>query len=123
MALSPGQQVADLIFRLQRLGAITGRVTDEDGDPVEGVMVEALVRRRVRGKDSISDSRHAKTNDLGEYRLYDLSAGHYYVRATFERGSASIIGKSAWGVRLSNPPADTYQPITPGECTGRACEI
>jgi hypothetical protein len=72
-------------------------VTDEDGDPVEGVAVEALIRRRFRGKDITAESRRADTNDLGEYRIFDLPAGRYLVRATFEQRSVSIIGKTRIG--------------------------
>jgi carboxypeptidase family protein len=103
LALDSGQRVTDLIFHLQKRGAITGRVTDEDGDPAEGVTVEALVRRRFRGKDSTTEFRSAKTNDLGEYRIFDLPAGRYLVRATFESRSASIIGK----IRLGNSTVES----------------
>ncbi|MGO9591489.1 MAG: collagen binding domain-containing protein [Candidatus Acidiferrales bacterium] len=103
LTLDSGQRVTDLIFRLQKRGAITGRVTDEDGDPAEGVTVEALIRRRFRGKDDTFEARRAETNDLGEYRIFDLLPGRYLVRATFDRGSASIIGK----IRLENSTVES----------------
>jgi hypothetical protein len=97
LALDSGQNISDLIFRLQKRGAITGRVTDEDGDPVEGVVVVALVRRRARGKESSDEVGRAQTNDLGEYRIFDLRAGRYFVRATFERNAWSVVGKIQLG--------------------------
>lgn len=93
LALIAGQQVTDLFFRLQRDGVITGRVVDEDGDPAEGVAIEAMATRRSRGGEVIPIfRRRAMTNDLGEYRLFDLSPGHYLVRASAERQSWQIIG-------------------------------
>jgi len=40
--LRPGQQIADLVFKLGRAGVITGKVFDEDGEPMAGVLVTAM---------------------------------------------------------------------------------
>src|SRR5579864_2128140 len=37
VSLAPGQKLADVIFRLQKAGVISGRVFDEDGDPARSV--------------------------------------------------------------------------------------
>jgi hypothetical protein len=44
LALAPGQKMTDLLFCLQSAGVITGRVSDEDGEPAEGVDIEVLRR-------------------------------------------------------------------------------
>ena len=46
-----GQSVTNVQFNLPRGGVITGRITDEFGEPVAGTtvkVIEASVRRRVR---------------------------------------------------------------------------
>ncbi|SRR6266436_377464 len=40
--LRPGQRIADLVFKLGRAGVITGKVFDEDGEPMVGVSVHAM---------------------------------------------------------------------------------
>jgi uncharacterized GH25 family protein len=48
LTLRPGQELADLVFKLGRTGVITGRVFDEDGEPMQGIRVHAL-RNAVTG--------------------------------------------------------------------------
>ena len=67
LTLRPGQQLNDLIFRLQKCAVISGRVLDEDGEPARFVSVEAVVRSTHRGKVSTQLYNSVTTNDLGEY--------------------------------------------------------
>jgi carboxypeptidase family protein len=82
LTLAPGQKMTDLLFRLQRMGIITGRITDEDGDPVREAQVNALLYTTTRGKMKTESHGSATTNDLGEYRIYDLEPGRYALRAS-----------------------------------------
>ena len=81
LSLNPGQSTTGMIFHLQRFGVITGRVLDEDGDPVQGSAVEVVARSKFRGKTVLSFRGRADTNDLGEYRVFGLRPGVYLVRA------------------------------------------
>jgi protocatechuate 3,4-dioxygenase beta subunit len=86
LALNPGRNIQDLLFRMVPWAVISGRVTDEDGDPVSGVEVQAMRRFFRVGKQTL-DIRHSEqTNDLGEFRLYGLAKGRYFIRALAERG-------------------------------------
>jgi hypothetical protein len=58
---------------------ISGRITDEDGDPMSGVRVLAL--KKVPGKATREGAGTEATNDLGEYRLAGLFPGQYWVVA------------------------------------------
>ena len=82
LSLAPGQKMTDLLFRLNRMGIITGRVRDEDGDPIRGAAVVSMLHRTVAGKPKIELSRSDSTNDLGEYRIVDLVPGRYSIVAT-----------------------------------------
>ena len=75
-----GHSVDDLLLRMMLTAVISGRVTDEDGDPMSGVRVFAL--RKVPGKTKREALGAEATNDLGEYRLSGLFAGRYWVVAT-----------------------------------------
>ena len=84
LSLAAGQEMDDLVFRLQSGGVISGRVTDENGDPLPYVEVQILRNSAVHGTMRISrDTLPATTNDLGEYRVFDLLPGHYYAVAIY----------------------------------------
>lgn len=77
------RQVVDgvdlLVFRG---GAISGRVVDELGDPVTNVLVTVLRAQFRQGKPRlVASGQRADTNDLGEYRIFALPPGSYYVSA------------------------------------------
>lgn len=80
-AISAGQKITGVVFHLRRMAVISGRVTDEDGDPVQGVPVFVLERRTSRKPAEPSYVNQANTDDLGRYRVFDLPPGHYLVRA------------------------------------------
>lgn len=89
-SLSPGEKVADVVFRLTAAAVITGRITNEDGDPMQRVEVVAL-RRPTEDEREDSELRHhkvemhpvasAQSDDRGHYRIFGLKPGEYYVRA------------------------------------------
>lgn len=91
LSLSPGQVVDDAMFRLTRAAVITGRVLDEAGEPMQGVAVSALRKETAdereesglrRKNDPLMQSAGDVTNDRGEYRVFGLKAGEYYLRAS-----------------------------------------
>lgn len=86
--LRDGEHLDAVHVSLPRGSVITGRVVDEFGDPVAGAFVTAMRYRFFRGQRRLipAGGRPAETNDLGQYRLYGLPPGEYYVSATV-RGS------------------------------------
>jgi protocatechuate 3,4-dioxygenase beta subunit len=82
LTLEPGQKSSDLAMRLTPHGVIAGRVLDEEGEPVSGVDVQVSRQQYMQGRKQMSRSGGASTNDLGEYRVFGLAPGHYYVSAT-----------------------------------------
>jgi uncharacterized GH25 family protein len=80
LSLAPGQKMTDLIFRLQKTAVITGRVLDEDGDPIIRASVEVLRRRVVNGSRRFEPMGSETTDDQGVYRIFGLPPGHYFVR-------------------------------------------
>jgi hypothetical protein len=63
------------------VGIISGRVLDEDGEPLPWAQVSALREVYFRGKRKLSLEALVPTNDLGEYRLFGLKPGRYFVGA------------------------------------------
>jgi hypothetical protein len=83
LTLSPGRVLSDLIFHLLPAAVIAGRILDEDGQPLPWVQLSAMHEVYYEGKRKLQTESIAETNDLGEYRLFGLSPGHYLVSAVF----------------------------------------
>ena len=72
---------------MPRGSAISGRIVDEFGEPVADAQVSALRSAWVNGRRRLQPAgRMAQTNDLGQYRIYGLAPGEYYVSATLRGG-------------------------------------
>ncbi len=83
--VAEGQRIVDADFVLPRGAAITGRVYDELGDPVQDARVQALRYWMVRGRRQVSQTGlTATTDDRGAYRLHGLAPGQYYVSARID---------------------------------------
>ena len=83
ITVQAGQSVKDIVFRLTPAGSMTGHVKDSKGQPVAGIVVQLLrpVYTQV-GKRMLATIASVRTNDLGEYRLYWITPGTYYVSAS-----------------------------------------
>lgn len=79
--LGPGQRMTEIVLKLVPQAVISGRLVDEDGDPVANAYVVALKRTWIRGKLRYLPQGSSSTNDLGDFRVGNLSAGKYYVMA------------------------------------------
>lgn len=103
------QTIEKVDFSLPRGSVITGRVVDEFGEPVADAQVAPMRFVNQGGRRRMQPSgRMAMTNDIGEYRLFGLPPGQYYVSATM-RGGMMINAQS--DDRSGYAP--TYYPGTP----------
>src|SRR5262249_33203363 len=76
----------NIILQIMPAGTISGRVFDRDGEPLANVTVEALKYSYQEGQRVMNVVQTARTNDLGEYRLFWLQPGQYFVSATPSEG-------------------------------------
>jgi hypothetical protein len=85
----------DVVLQLVPAGTITGRITDIDGEALPNVNVQALRYVYREGERVLQSVQQARTNDLGEYRLFWLNPGQYYVSATYNQNQQmGIVGNS-----------------------------
>jgi hypothetical protein len=78
-----GQTIEKIDFSLPRGGVITGRILDEFNEPISDVQVSAMRSQNAGGtRRLIQAGRAGMTNDIGEFRLFALPPGDYYVTAT-----------------------------------------
>ena len=84
--------VADIKIALMPAAVVTGRVLDQDGDPVEAATVQVLRSTYSDGKRRWSAIHSTNTNDLGEYRMAGVAPGRYLIGVS-KRGRA--VGRPA----------------------------
>ena len=84
IAILDNQLVERMDFTLPRGGVITGRILDEFGEPMADVQVAAQQYQTVQGQRRlVPTGRQGSTNDIGEFRLFGISPGQYYLMATW----------------------------------------
>jgi len=81
LTLISGQKLSGLKFQLLSPSVITGTVFDQSGDPVTGASVEAVRFHSYRGEVRLASSTlDARTDDRGQFRLFHLKSGRYFLR-------------------------------------------
>jgi hypothetical protein len=81
LQLADGEQLRGVDFRLPRGSAIAGRVFDEDGEPMPAATVRLTRLQYVQGNRQLVQAGSAQTDDRGQYRVWGLMPGEYYVSA------------------------------------------
>jgi hypothetical protein len=119
LALKPGQEMRELVIRLTPQGVIMGRILDEDGEPVARVEIHVMQFNYVAGRRQLGNVNSASTNDLGEYRIFALQPGRYYLNATYLAGPDAANGD----LKGEEAYAPTYYPGTYDPASAGALEI
>jgi hypothetical protein len=125
IAVGDGLNSEHLVFRLHRQAVITGRVTDEYGEPLRQAQMILLSFENGSGSRAPSDQARTVTNDIGEYRFPHLLPGKYCVavmaRPWYSETALSSTpapaesGSGASGPNSSpnfNPVFDVVYPVT-----------
>src|SRR6185295_5382104 len=80
ITLTSGQALKDVLFRLQPAALVTGHVRDSEGQPITGVSVALLkIGYNWTGGRTMIRAASSLTDDRGEYRLFWVSPGRYYL--------------------------------------------
>lgn len=82
LVLKPGDHVRGLLFRLTPGGVIAGTIYSEDGDPAVRAEVQILRVPRAGDLGEMQPVGGGQTDDLGQYRVFALPAGRYFVAAS-----------------------------------------
>jgi hypothetical protein len=134
--IEAGQVLRDVRVTMIPLGAISGRLYDDRGEPIANVNVQALKYSYQNGQASLKAVKSALTNDRGEYRLFWLPPGEYYVSAIASNWQVNVmlqvvLREGPTGpVAINGPlgadlrPVDTYAPVYyPGTPEVRAATL
>jgi hypothetical protein len=80
LSLTAGQEMKDLVIAIVQHGVISGKVLNQDGEPVPG-MVAAMQAVYERGARRLISDVTAAIGPNGEYTVDDLPPGRYYLRS------------------------------------------
>jgi len=122
LALERGQGIRDLVIRMVPQAVITGRVVDEDGDPVAHAQVQSRRYDRKGGRAQFRWGFGDNTNDLGEYRISGVAPGRYLVSATIPASPETPVALSA-AETVPRAYAQTYHPATIDPANATVLEI
>jgi hypothetical protein len=100
-------------------GTISGVIRDDNGQPRSKGGVQAFSVTYANGFPVLGPAVSKVTNDLGEYRLFWLPPGEYYVGATAEPPRNLLPGEALRGV----PPVVNYYPGTVDVRAGTLLEV
>jgi hypothetical protein len=90
LSFERGQALSDQVFRMLPTAVVTGRVLDEDGDPMPGANV-AVFRRRPGANGRTEEVSGERTNDLGQYRISGMMPGRYLIGVTPPTDFANVL--------------------------------
>ena len=99
-----GRELRNVNIALPRGSVIAGHVVDEDGEPMARAMVQVLRYVYRQGLRQIEPAGTDQTDDRGQYRVFDLEPGEYFVSVTLPRrrggfGAGGPGGRDARGGR------------------------
>jgi len=82
ITLTAGQKLSDAILRMSRTASISGRVIDADGDPAVFASILAFrISYRQGGERKVEIVQSVLTDDHGDFRIFWLTPGKYYLSA------------------------------------------
>ena len=113
ITLTAGQPVTNVQIGLALTAVISGRISDLNGNPVTGARVRAMKTSIQENRRTLRVFQEAITNELGEYRLFWMAPGRYYVSAIVQ----------PWQVNsqvVNNPSAPVGDTSNAGLSTSRS---
>jgi hypothetical protein len=106
------QNLSDLTLKMTPHAVIVGRILDEEGEPVPNVSVTLQAYHYLQGRRQLTTAGGAaSTNDLGEYRMFGVHPGKYYLTVTpTNRAPGFALDRTI----TSGPEADYVTTYYPG---------
>jgi len=82
IAVGPDKISENLVFRLLPEGSISGKISDQEGDPVQNCRVMLFEKRVENGEQGTFMRTQVQTDDQGYYHFGHLHSGTYFVVAS-----------------------------------------
>jgi hypothetical protein len=117
-----GPGMKPVIMKLIPEGAIYGRITDSDGDPIQDLQIGLVQAAIVNGQRSWQRMGSQQSKDDGEFRFFGLLPGAYYLRTESTPVANLRVGANSAAAR-GGYPSNYYPGISDlGSATAIAVE-
>jgi hypothetical protein len=101
ITLGEGETVKDIVLPMIPAPVITGKVWGPDGAPLAAALVRAYLRQYTPYGSQLKVVRKGMTNDMGEFRLFGLNFGEYFVSAGYsDRDRVTAVGRAQLSVNV-----------------------
>jgi hypothetical protein len=101
LPLADAEKARAVDIMLPRGSVVTGHVFDEDGEPMVGAQLRAMRFQYMQGEKRLVPAGSETSDDRGEFRIYGLQPGTYYVAATSSQtGSVMSVIQSGDGTTI-----------------------
>jgi len=115
---------SNLTIKMVQHSVIAGRVINDQGDPIDRVQVTVMRYRYQNGERTLTNAGSGgNTDDLGNYRIFGLEPGRYYVRvapqgfaiaATQTQSQSQLTYQQTYYPSALEPDSATVLETTPG---------
>src|SRR5260370_1134165 len=105
-----GRDVSPAIVKLIPESVIYGRITGDDGEPIENLPVQLVVQRLENGRKVWQDRPGGSTNEDGEFRIAELQPGTYYLSAGPSSNPESVASRSSHPLAMTSRVATGNSP-------------
>ena len=117
--IAPGM-TTEIVLKLIPAAVLSGRITDPNGNALANALVEVLLRTVIYGIPSTDLSGAGISNDLGEFRIFQLRPGEYFLSATpsLTRSLSASTGVQTFYPSVANLSEAMPVKLRPGEDLG-----
>ena len=113
--LVSGTQPDRYALNLQPQAVLSGIVTDQDGDPVQGAQATVLRPVIIQGRRRLEPRETAKTDERGSYRFFGLGPGKCYIAIAAPPSAPDAEEAMAYPI--------TFYPNTPESASAQSIDL
>lgn len=124
ITVDAGQELRNMDMKLVPQAVVTGRVLDDEGEPLARVQIQLLRQVFANGRHQLMPAGGGMTLDTGEFRIPEIAPGRYWISATYR-------GNPMFGELVARNPAGkpeeayitTYHPNAPDQASARHLDL
>lgn len=125
IVITSGLEMKEVNFKLTPHSIVTGRILDDEGEPLAGIVIQVLRSVRRQGKQQMVPAGGGQSLDTGEFRIANLSPGRYWLCAT-DRNRRMMMGEAParnTGGKPEEELVTTYFPSSIDQAGARPIEL
>ena len=122
-SINVGPDTGKVVLKLAPEAVVTGQVTGQDGEPLEGAAIQVLAYMWMDGGHQLVPARGAvRTDEDGNFRIAGLRAGRYYLEVKAGNVTRRVLGAQSSKAPTAYP-AVVYYPGTPELAASAALDL